>query len=281
MAKYIFFFILTYFSVAYSQCNFITGDYIEELSNPSNLKLIKINIPKSSKYSKNAFEIITSNTTNIPPDLRKDFVASITVFYKFGNCNYIGRVRQSGDWKDHISFKGGNIIRSLDVKLNEGNIVNAVGFKLLIPETRNGLNEILASLVLKKLGFISPETFEVQTSVNGVNANMLFQEKARKELIERNKRREGPIFEGDESLLWTFMDKREKLKTLSLSRLLNENWFKKNKVAQNITIDSYKILQESFIRSRKLYQKKEINLIYFQIYLRLINLWIFMQCSLL
>ena len=114
------------------------------------------------------------------------------------------------------------------MKLNEGNITNAVNFKLLIPDTRNGLNEILASLILKRLEFISPETFEVKTSVNGVNASMIFQEKARKELIERNERREGPIFQGDEDLLWTFIDKSEQLKKLSLSKLVNKNWFMKN-----------------------------------------------------
>ena len=39
------------------------------------------------------------------------------------------------------------MIRSLDVKLKEGNILNAVRFKLLIPNSRNGLNEILATLI--------------------------------------------------------------------------------------------------------------------------------------
>ena len=33
---------------------------------------------------------------------------------------------------------------------------------------------------------------------------MLFQEKETKELLEKNLRREGPIFEGDESILWTY-----------------------------------------------------------------------------
>lgn len=255
MLKYIFFFIFTIFNTAYSQCNFVTGNYIEELSNPSHIELIEINTPKSSKYYKNAFEIMTSEAKNIAPDLRKEFVASITVNYEFGHCNYTGRVRQSGDWKDHITLINGQIIRSLDVKLNEGNIVNAVNFKLLIPETRNSLNEILASLILKRLDFISPETFEVKTSINGVNATMIFQEKARKELIERNKRREGPIFEGDESIIWNVMDKREQLKELSLSRLVNANWFKSNEVAREITIYSFELLQKSYIKSRYNYQK--------------------------
>ena len=32
---------------------------------------------------------------------------------------------------------------------------------------------------------------------------MIFQEDSQKELLERNKRREGPIVEGDESLIWS------------------------------------------------------------------------------
>ena len=32
---------------------------------------------------------------------------------------------------------------------------------------------------------------------------MLFQEDIQKELLEKNNRREGPLFEGDESLLWS------------------------------------------------------------------------------
>ena len=107
-------------------------------------------------------------------------------------------VRQSGDWKDHIKFSKGQLIQSLDVKLKKGNIINATRFKLFIPETKNGKNEILATLLLRHSGFLAPETFEVKTVVNGVEAIMLFQEKAKKELLERNFRREGPIYEGDE-----------------------------------------------------------------------------------
>ncbi|MCH2576077.1 hypothetical protein MK131_14960 [Candidatus Poribacteria bacterium] len=81
--------------------------------------------------------------------------------------------------------------------------MNAIRFKLLIPATRNDLNEVLGSLVARELGFIAPETFQVRVDVNGSKSVMLFQEDAQKELLERNLRREGPIFEADESLIWT------------------------------------------------------------------------------
>ena len=133
-------------------------------------------------------------------------------------------MKQNGDWKDHIKLKGGRPVRSLIVKLEEGNIVNAVKFKLLIPETRNNLHEILGTIVLQNLGYISPLTFQVNTEVNGTEQMMIFQEDSRKELLERSKRRDGPLFEGDESLLWSYKDfETMTLANLALSRFTNKN----------------------------------------------------------
>ena len=87
---------------------------------------------------------------------------------------------------------------------------------------------------------------------------MLFQEKASKELLERNSRREGPIYEGDESIMWGFMDSAiedESLIPLSLSRLVNDNWLKKGKTSQAIIMYSFKKLQKSYIRSRYAFSK--------------------------
>lgn len=129
------------------------------------------------------------------------------------------------------------------MKLKNGNILNAVKFKLLIPDTRNGNNEILGSLILRDLGFIAPETFEVKTLINGVQAMMIFQEKSSKELLERNLKREGPIFEADESLLWQYENyKPFELEPLALVRLTNPNWFEKGEVFQAITLKAFKIL---------------------------------------
>ena len=43
---------------------------------------------------------------------------------------------------------------------------------------------------MKNLGFISPETFQVNTIINEVKSIMLFQEHANKELLEKNNREE-------------------------------------------------------------------------------------------
>lgn len=250
----LFFFIFILASEVNSSCNFPTGYHIDKLSNPSNIQFIKIDTPNSSKYAQNVFRIITSKSKNIPDELKINFKANISVHYNFGICKYSGRVRQSGDLKDHIILKNGQPIRSLDVKLKEGNILNAVRFKLLIPNSRNGLNEILATLIFKNLGFIAPDTFEVRTSINGVNSVMLFQERETKELLEKNLRREGPIFEGDESILWTYDNYNIKdLVGLSLLRLVNDNWFKKGRSSQEITINSFSNLQKIYFKNRYAY----------------------------
>ena len=222
------FFILSA-SQSSAACDFKTGKHIKELLNPIYIQNIQINVPKSAKYAKNLIKIFHSKSKNIPPELKKKFKANVVINYQFGKCEFKGSIRQNGDWRDHIGLLGaGRPYRSLNVKLDTGNVVSAVQFKLLIPKTRNGKNEILASLILKKLGLISPETFAVEVGVNGVSSTMLFQESARKELLERNYRREGPIFEGDEALLWSFEDFNNfELENISLSRMINDNWFMK------------------------------------------------------
>ena len=192
---------------AHGGCNFNTAEHLESLWTPNAINEIKIEIPKSAKWNRNFAETLTSKSENIPPELKKSFKAKVYVLYDFGVCEMSASVKQNGDWKDHIDFtEGGLPLRSLNVKVDNGNVLNAVKFKLLLPETRNNLNEVLGSVILRELGFIAPETFQVNVNVNGVSSMMLFQEDAQKELLERNYRREGPIFEGDESLLWSFED---------------------------------------------------------------------------
>jgi hypothetical protein len=231
-----------------ANCNFKSGQYIKELQNPNHIDTIQINIPKSAKYAKNAIKIFTSRTRNIPPNLKKRFKASITINYRFGKCVFMGSVRQNGDWKDHIDVLKGRLYRSLNVKLDTGNVASAVQFKLLIPATRNGENEILASLILKRLGIISPDTFALNVDVNGIATTMLFQEEVRKELIEKSHQREGAIFEGDEELLWSHsgFDFFE-LENISLSRITNKNWFEKGSSSQAITLYAYSLLQAAYV----------------------------------
>ena len=250
----------------FAKCNFKTSNYLNELKDPKNINIIAIKIPKSEDYIKNFLKIkITSEDEKIIlKKFKKNFYAEISVKYDFGICKYEGRVRQNGDWSDHIKIENGKLIRSLDVKLNNGNIFNAVKFKLLIPDTRNNHNEILGSLIIKELGFITPDTFEVLTEINDVKSIMLFQEKSEKELLEKNKRREGPIFEGDEELLWQYKDfDLFELENISLAKLINENWFNKGNTHQFITLKSFQILQKAYLEHVNIKNKKKFNTLIF------------------
>jgi hypothetical protein len=241
--------LISFNSLGHAKCNFKTGKYINELKDPNNINSIDIKVAKSGKFARNFFKILTSKRDNIPPNLKKRFKGSVIVNYKFGKCEYAAKIRQSGDRKDHVKFvSNGKALRSIDVKLNEGNIIRATRFKLLIPETRNGINEVLSSLILKEAGFIVPETFEVLTEINGTSSKMIFQEAARKELLERNHRREGPIFKGDEALLWSYKDyEKFSLEPLALSTMVNDKWFMKGISSQKISLNAYAKLQSSYL----------------------------------
>lgn len=241
------FVLLTVSTLSWANCTFNTSQYLFQLQEPSSINEIHVEVPKSASFVKNFLRILTSGTRNIPPTLKKDFEARIIVDYEFGRCIFSASVRQTGDWKDHISLVEGNPLRSLNVKLREGNIMNAIRFKLLIPATRNDLNEVLGSLVARELGFISPETFQVRVDVNGSKSVMLFQEDAQKELLERNLRREGPIFEADESLIWT--DERQTVyrDDVTLARLINKKWFLAGQSSQYITLSAFPKLQNAYL----------------------------------
>ncbi len=237
------------YSPVLADCNFKTGKYIEELSNPSYLEKIEIIIPKSSAYNKNILKIYASKKNSISPNLKKKFRAKLIAHYPFGTCQYKSKVRQHGHQKDHIALvASGKVVRSLDVELKSGNIMGAVKFKLLLPKTRRGKNEILASLILKQSGFISPETFDVITDVNNVKSKMIFQEKSTKELLEKNLKRESAIFEGDQSLLWAYKNYKDfELEPLSLAKMVNNKWFLKGDISQKISLSAFSKLQLSYL----------------------------------
>ena len=231
-----------------ANCDFKQFEHLNELRDPSSLKSINIDVNKKRKFYKNFARIIVSKSKNIPPKLKKDFNAKVTVNYNFGKCTYKANVRQLGDWKDHIKIVNGQPLRSLKINLKEGNIFNAIKFKLFIPETRENYNEILGSVILRKFGFLVPETFEINLILNGSKAKMIFQEDTTKEFLERNYKREGPIFEGDESLLWSQNNRENfELEDISLSRLTNYKWFLKGQNSEYIVLKAFDKLQKSYL----------------------------------
>ena len=170
--------------------------------NYENLKIknIEIDINNYRNWTVNNIRIITSNTRFIPNYLKKKFKASIQVNYEDGTfCNLSGRIRHSGDAKDHIGLKDNSIIQSLDINLDHGNIKGITKFKLFKPDARGVLEDVvIQTQILRDFGYLAPRSAKVNVRVNETESIMLFQEKAAKELLEFNNRREGPIFEGDQ-----------------------------------------------------------------------------------
>ena len=97
----------------FAKCDFKTSNYLNELKDPKNINIIAIKIPQSEEYIKNFLRIkITSEDEKfILKKLKKNFYAEINVEYDFGICKYEGRVRQNGDWPDHIKIENGKLIR--------------------------------------------------------------------------------------------------------------------------------------------------------------------------
>ena len=164
------------------------------------IKKIEIDTHNYRNWVTNNIKIITSNTRFIPNNLKKRFDATIKVIYSDNSyCIFSGRIRHHGDAKDHISLKGNSILQSLDINLDSGNIKGITKFKLFKPDVRGVLEDVvIQTQLLRDLGYLAPRSKKVLARVNETESVMLFQEKAAKELLEFNNRREGPIFEGDQ-----------------------------------------------------------------------------------
>jgi inorganic pyrophosphatase len=176
------------------------------LNNYEKLKINKIEIDVFNyrNWTVNSVKIITTSKRYVDDIYKKRFKAKITISYVDGSkCTYKGRVRHSGDQKDHISLHDNNIIQSLDIHLDDGNIRGITKFKLLRPNTRGVLEDvIIQNQLLRNLDYLAPRSIKLNARINKTNSIMLFQEKASKELLEYNNRREGPILEANEKYFW-------------------------------------------------------------------------------
>ena len=179
--------------------NSLTKEFFSDYENLA-IKKIEIDINNYRNWVTNNIKIITSNTRFIENKYKKKFKGKVKVIYENGDfCIFLGRVRHSGDAKDHIALKGNSIIQSLDVSLDTGSIKGITKFKLFKPDVRGVLNDVvLQTEILRELGYLAPRSAKVIARVNETVSVMLFQEKAAKELLEYNNRREGPILEGDQ-----------------------------------------------------------------------------------
>ena len=175
------------------------------------IKKIEIDTKNYRKWTVNGIRILTNRYRYVDDRYKKRFDSIVSVTFEDNTyCVFDARIRHSGDEKDHISLLENSITQSLDIHLKNGNIRGITKFKLLRPRVRGILeDEIFLTEILRNLNFIAPRTVKVFARVNRLETTMLFQEKAAKEMLEFNKRREGPFFEGDERFFFKKVDKLE------------------------------------------------------------------------
>jgi hypothetical protein len=224
-----------------SLCN--TEDF-DKLIGAETIEFIDIATPKSKKWAKNYFNALKDPSLGILRKYKKKFRASVKV--RFNNkleCIFPSKIRINGDWKDHLS--GEPLIASLDVKLLSGNINSIIKFKLFIPHTRGGNNEVFSAALLKELGFLVPKTYHVPANFNGLKTTFIFQEKISKEFIESNNLREAPVLEGDERFyLANILIASD---GFVLARVENKKWSEKGYTSLNISKTALARLNKTYL----------------------------------
>lgn len=235
-------------------CEGLTYNEYDKLTY-SEIKEIKVKIPKSKQFYENLLNAYrTGNYIN--EDFKKKFGSKISIEFSEGiTCEFSSEIRIHGDLKDHIKID--KKIASLDVKLLDGNILGTTHFKLFLPNTRNDDNEIFATELLERFGVISPNSFYVNVNFNDFyNGSFIFQEKSKKELIERFGYREGPIFEVSENYVWE-NDNDKYFRDISqigdwhllYASNLNQNWRDRSSENSQIVVNSMSLLNKAIYSS--------------------------------
>lgn len=161
-------------------------------------------------------------------------------------CLIKGRIRLNGDNRDHINIRENTLVSSLDVRLKD-NINTFTDFKLLLPHTRKGDNEIFISTILNNLNLLTPKIYFTEMEMFQQKNKYLFYENLNKEFLERNKKVEGPIIRGDERFF--FNDGK---KNFIFARLENSNWIKENKKNQiERSVEALTLANKLFISTIK------------------------------
>jgi len=247
-------------------CNGISYEKINNLSF-NEIKKIDVSIYNKENWFEQLFEVSFDNQRAIDPKYKKNFEGMLTIHYEYGiSCSFEAKFRISGDWDDHINAE--HLISSLDVTLKEGNIKGVTKFKLFLPETRNGDNEIVVTTLMRLSGFISPRTFYVvvnHDSFNNVSKDFtyIFQEKISKEMLEHNNFREGPIYEANESFRWNDIlnnkFKKNNTNTLIIAKLVNNNWASRTNQNAEIAIEGLEMFNKAIFNSYNSEQQLNYN----------------------
>jgi len=116
-----------------------------------------------------------------------------------GNKKVKADVRIKGDWLDHVSSDKW----SLRIELKSDKLFGMSVFSIQSPKTRGMLWEWLVLATARREGVLAPRADFVNVVLNGHPAGVYYlEEHFSKEMLESQKRREGPIVLWDESTHW-------------------------------------------------------------------------------
>ncbi len=260
--------------------NEVSKDYFVN-ADKTIIKKIEIDINKYKNWTINNIKILTTRGRFISHDLKRNFKANVRVIYENDIiCNFKARVRHSGDAKDHIELKGNSVIQSLDVKLIDGNIRGITRFKLFKPGTRGNIDDVvIVSQLLRNLNYLAPRSIKVNAKINETESLMLFQEKASKELLEFNNRREGPILEGDEKFFFKGLESipdnqlsnwaqgvpfiQQKTSKVMLSKITNANFTIRSAQHKQISLDALNYLNLIYLYWSNRFDDEKNNYFFF------------------
>ena len=249
--SYIFIFYFCFLGISFADANCdlnIKNNSFYEIS------YIEINITDKRKWQKNLAKLLNQkiyNKWNSDESKARKSKKKHDAVVKFQfkddlNCEFSAEIKFHGDGGDHIDFRGNFPLSSMNVKLKNGNINNVVNFILFIPETRNKDNEIFTTSFLKHTGFLAPETFYTNVKINDGFYKFIFQEKIRKEFLERNNLVEGPIYGGHENF-YRYEDFER------VARIQNSNWIKEgNKDRLELTFNLLDFVNLLYLKDAKL-----------------------------
>lgn len=217
-------------NLQFQEKNFLNFDSKNIDFNKLDIEIRTVNRKKWARSILELYMSATSNTSFIPQKYKKKFKSLIYVTYRENKkikikCKFHGKINIHGNLIDHISPT--NEGSSIHVKLADGNIFGITEFKLFKPETRGAENEVVSSIIMREMNFLSPRTSLIQVKVNGKKNLFIFQEHINKEFLEFSNRQESVILKSDERFIFTSDDSLASLPTLA--RVDNFKWSIKSK----------------------------------------------------
>ena len=207
--------------------------------------IINVDSKKYRKYLKYIINAERDRTDKYKNNILKKYKQWIKGNIIVNNEKYKIDFRIQGELKDHLNFPTSTI----SIKLKEKNIGGITNFKLFLPETRMGENEVFWTILLNQLNFLSPFTKIVDVSLNGRNYKALFQEEINSEFLEKNNFKATPIIKRYEK--WDLKMEGEEFNKLDKFNAFRSDWIVDNpkilKTKSEITYSSSLIRELNFV----------------------------------